>query len=350
MKAALISMGSTSSHYIEQALRKHFDTVDHLDIKDLEVSLVGKSADALYKGKPLAKYDCIYPRGSAKYSNLLRAIATIITGESYNPLTPAAFTIGHDKILTHFELQAARVPMPRTWIVSRAESAKNILKKVPYPIVMKFPSGTHGKGVMIAESYDSASSMIDALALLKQPFLIQEYIDTDGTDTRALVVGDQVVAAMQRTAATGERRANLHAGGTGKQTNLDDHTKHIAILAAKAVGAEICGVDILQGIKGPMIIEVNLSPGLQGITKATGINVAEEIAKHLAKKTKDYLIKQKEETLRDLIQDKSDIITKLDFRNERILLPSIITKLAKLTEQEDVIIEAHEGEIKIKKY
>ncbi len=350
MKAAVISMGSISSERTVEEMKKLFDSVDHLNVVDLEVSMLGTSAEILYGGKPLKQYDCIYAKGSGRYANLLRAVATVLGPECYTPVKPGAFTIGHDKLLAHLKFQVAKVPMPRTWVVSTSEAAKKILKKAPYPVVMKVPSGTHGKGVMLADSYESASSMVDALALLRQPFLIQEYVETGGTDIRAFVIGEEVVAAMKRVAAPDEKRANLHAGGEGKKAELDERTKHVAVQAAKAVGAEICGVDVLQGPRGPVVIEVNLSPGIQGISKATGINVGTQIAKYLFEKTKETLAAKKGETMKEIVGETKEIITKLDFRNERILLPGIVTKLTKFSEQDDVVIEANKGQLKVKKF
>ena len=106
--------------------------------------------------------------------------------------------------------------MPDTYVVSSIEAAKKILKQVKYPIILKFPHGTQGKGVMIADSFAAASSMLDTIESLKQPFLVQEYVETEGSDIRAFVVGDKVVAAYKRKAAIGEKRSNIHAGGKGE--------------------------------------------------------------------------------------------------------------------------------------
>ena len=110
-----------------------------------------------------------------------------------------------------------------------------VLKKVNYPIIMKFPKGTQGKGVMVADSFAGASSLLDALDFLKQPFIIQEFIETDGSDVRAIVIGDKVVASMARRAKEDEKRANIHAGGKGEAITLDSHTKKIAIDTAKVL-------------------------------------------------------------------------------------------------------------------
>src|SRR3989338_4430846 len=146
---------------------------------------------------------------------------------------------------------------------------------------MKFPEGTQGKGVMFADSISSASSLLDALGVLNQPFIIQEYIDTGGTDIRALVVGDKVIAAMRRTAQTEEKRANIHAGGKGEPVQLNHETIHAALAAAKVLKADICGVDILEGPTGPLVIEANISPGLQGLGKVSTLDLPDQIASFL---------------------------------------------------------------------
>ncbi|MFO8015793.1 MAG: RimK family alpha-L-glutamate ligase, partial [Candidatus Woesearchaeota archaeon] len=293
MKAAIISLGATSSKWVAEEMRKLFEKVDELDLKKVEANFGPKGIEIMYDGKPIGEYDCIYPKGSFRYSPLLRSIATALHGKSYMPLDPPVFTRGQDKLITQLVLQESNVPMPSTYLAATVEAAKHILEQVNYPIVMKFPQGTQGKGVMFADSFSSASSMLDALSALKQPFLIQEYVETDNVDIRCIVVGKKVVAAMKRYAVGGEKRANIHAGGKGEAFEPDNLMKNIAVKAAEAIGAEICGVDMLESAKGPMVIEVNLSPGLQGITEATKVNVAEKIAKHIYNKSKEFTSKEK---------------------------------------------------------
>ncbi len=347
-------MGSISSKWTADALKKHFGEADLLDIKEFEVNL-GKDCGVFYAGKPLRHYDCLYMKGSGRYANLLRSIASILGDKTFIPIKPSAFTICHDKLLTHIALQKSRVPQPQTYIASTSQAAKKIIKKMPYPIVLKLPTGTHGKGVMLADSYESASSMIDALAVLKQPFLLQEYIETDGTDTRAFVVGDEVVAAMKRIAVTGEKRANIHAGGRGEATQLSTQAKKTALMAARALGAEICGVDLLESVRGPKVIEVNVSPGLQGITKATGVNVAEKIAKHLFERTKEFKRELESKHRKEMLpepapkKEMQEIITKPDFRGARILLPEVVTLTTKLTEDDDIALRMAKGRLEIEK-
>jgi len=356
MKAAVVSLGSKSSLWTIDEMKKYFDTVDQIKISDVEVTLGGRELDLLYNGEEFPKYDCVYVKGSFRFANLARAITSILSERgTFLPLKSSAFTVGHDKLLTHLKLQSAKVPMPKTYLTATAEAAKALLQNMNYPIVMKFPQGTHGKGVMFADSYPSATSLLDALTALKQPFIIQEYVETGGEDIRAIVVGDKVVAAMRRKSVTGEKRANIHAGGKGEACELDQHTKKLAIEAAKAVGLGIGAVDIVDSPKGPLVIEVNVSPGLQGITKATGINVASKIAKYLHDETKKTHDIQKEEKASNVLKEVGvhnaiqEIITNIDFRGNRILLPEVVTNITKFNDKEDYVIKLEKGKLQVSK-
>lgn len=356
MKAALISLGSVSSKWIYESMKKYFDEVDHINIKYLEMNLDSRKPEILYRGEPLKKYDCIHIRGSFRYANLLGSMTSTLKNKSYIPFSPDSFSIGHDKILTHVKLQEFRIPMPTTYLSSSITAAKKILERLNYPIILKLPSGTQGKGVLFADSYASASSILDTLHSLNQPFLIQEYVETGGVDIRAIVVGDKVVASMKRVAVEGEKRANIHAGGKGKPVELDFYVKKIAVESAKAVGAEICAIDILDSSKGPVVIEINLSPGLQGIQACTKIDVADKIARYLYKKTKSIYDAKKEKAASEILVDAGvsdvpkEIITNVDFRGKRILLPEIATKVSEISENNEVIIRFSSGKVSLEKF
>jgi len=360
MKAALISLGSKSSKWTADAMRKYFDTVDELNLKNIEVNVSSREERVFVSGKPIPEYDCIFVKGSFRYAQLLRAITTELNNIAYMPIEPKAFTLAHDKLLTQLSLENEDIPMPKTYMTATVESAKRILEKINYPIIMKLPQGTQGKGVMYAESYEVASSVLDTLDALRQPFIIQEFIETGGSDIRCIVVGDKVVASMKRKAKSREVRSNIHAGGVGEAFEPDAYTKKIAIKTAKALGAEILGVDILESIKGPKVIEANISPGLQGITKTTNIDVADRIAKYLYKRTVALKGKETKEKDAKVIFDElgingekktsSEIITKLDFRGEKILLPEVVTKITKFSEDEEVILKVSKNQLTIKKF
>ncbi|MDD5087067.1 MAG: RimK family alpha-L-glutamate ligase [Candidatus Nanoarchaeia archaeon] len=358
MKAAIISLESESSKWTIEAMKKYFNKVDSINIKEIEVRAAKNDIKIYHNEKLLEGYDCIYAKGSFRYALTLTAITTALFDKCYMPISPEAFDIVHDKFLTQLVLQKNKIPMPTAYFAPTITAAKEILRKVNYPIIIKLPKGTGGKGVMFAESFPNASSLLDAIGPLKVQVVIQEYIETNSTDTRAIVVGNKVVASYQRKATKGEKRANIHMGGVGVKCVLDEKTKKVAVKTARVLNSDICAVDILQTNLGPMVIEANLSPGLQGATNTTGINVAEEIAKFLYKKTKERKDKGKvrdaSKVFEDLgIRSASDeikeIIINLDFRGNRILLPELITKITKFDEKDDLIIRADKGILSIEK-
>lgn len=352
-RAALISLGSTSSQWTIEAMRKYFAHVDDIRLTKIEVNFSGDTAEVLYQGDPLEEYDCIYAKGSFRYAPLLHGITTLLSPECFMPIEASAFTVAHDKLLTQLALQQQNIPMPRTYQAATIEAAKSIMKQMNFPIIMKFPQGTGGKGVVFAESYASGSSILDAFTALNQPFILQEYVETGGTDLRVIVVGGKVIAAMERKADVTEKRANTHSGGKGEATVLDEKTKKLAIKTAHAIKADICGVDILVGAKGPLVIEANVSPGLQGVTGATKIDVADHIARYLFAQTV-ALREGEHKREADKVMEESGIngslITTLDFRGNRVLLPEVMVQRAQLDEDTNYEICAKPGSITLKKF
>jgi ribosomal protein S6--L-glutamate ligase len=357
--AALISLGSVSSKMTAKAMRKHFKKVDELQIKEIEIVL-GQENPVLYQGKTIANYDCIFVKGSFRYAAVARSITSLLYDSAYMPTEPGSFTIVHDKILTHIRLQSRSVPMPKTYLTATPSAAKELLKNLNYPIITKFPQGTQGKGVMFADSFAAASSLLDALESLKQPFLIQEYVETSGVDIRAFVVGDVVVAAMKRKAAKGEKRSNIHAGGVAESFEMSPSMKQVAVNTARAIGADICGVDILESVKGPVVIEANISPGLQGITESTGKDIAGSIAKYLFERTKEFRESGENPDAQDLLDeletgtsDKESsiktLVGPLDFRADRILLPKVAVSSSGIKEDDECTVIFEDGKIEIKK-
>jgi len=357
MNAALFTMGSVSSKRISDSMRKYFDEVDDYDIRKVELRIGKGDPEFLYDGVPVKKeYDCVYLKTSFRYALVQKALASYFDGKSYMPIHEESFTIVNDKIFTHISLEKAGIPTPETYITPTVDAAKKLLEGINFPIILKIPGGTHGKGVMFAESIATAKSILDTLEGLKQSVLVQEYIETDGTDIRAFVVGNEVVAAMMRKSDGEDKRSNLHAGGTSEVINLDAKTTRIAVQAAKALNAEICGVDILNSVKGPLVLEGNLSPGLQGIMKATGKDISDDIAKFLFKRTNEFKNKNKEGSdvhAEDLVKEvktggENQIVTTLDLRGERILLSELVSKVSKLGHSE-VVIKVKPGKVLIEK-
>lgn len=294
MKIAIISLNSESSKMIAKSCEQYFSEVAMINLKDLEVHVDGSSIEVLLNGEKLRDYDCAYCRASYKYVLLARSVTSALKEHCYMPLDAPSFTIGHDKFLTLLSLQKHKVDMPKTYLAGTTQNAKEILKQIQYPAIIKIPSGTHGKGVMFADSEQSAKSLLDTMEVFKQPCIIQEYVETNATDIRALVVGGKVVASMKRQAAQGEVRANIHMGGSGQSYRLQAAGVKMAVRSAEAIHADICAVDLLQKENQHLVIEVNVSPGIQGLTKATGKDIAGEIAQYLFEQTKEWKKKKVE--------------------------------------------------------
>lgn len=178
--------------------------------------------------------------------------------------------------------------MPRTGFASKPDKVDDLIKNVGgAPVVIKLLEGTQGIGVVLAETKKAAESIIEAFMGLKANILVQEYIkEAGGADIRCLVVGGKVVAAMKRQGAEGEFRSNLHRGGTAEIVKLSPAERKTAVEAAKAMGLHMCGVDILRANSGPVVMEVNSSPGLEGIETATGKDVAKMIIEFIVKTAK----------------------------------------------------------------
>ncbi len=288
MRLGIISLGGRTSLAIAEACKKHFDEVDMLDIRDFEVYVNG-GIHVTHLKKDLEKYDCIYIRGSFKYALIQKSITRALASEVYMPLKQRSFVLGHDKFLTILELQRNGVNIPRTYLASTPRVAKKILEgDVEYPIIMKVKEGTHGKGVLMAETLESAKTILDMLEDLDRAFLIQEFVRTKGTsDIRVVVCGKEILGAYKRIASQGEIRTNTHRGGIREKHELTEEEKELAIKSAEAIGAEICGVDILNAEK-PSVIEVNLSPALAPIQDLCEGDVLDSIGKYLAEKTKKF--------------------------------------------------------------
>lgn len=349
MRIAIISQGSKSSKMTAEACKPYFKVVDELDINKIEISFSGPKAEVLHAGQPISHdYDVIYAKGSFRYAPLLTILTAILEDKSYMPIRRRSFTVAHDKLITQVELQKHKLPMPKTYVASTVDAARDLLKKIHYPIILKFPQGTHGKGVVFCESYSSAGSVLDALTALKQAFIIQEFVDTGGSDVRAIVVGKKIVAAMKRKAAKGDTRSNLHASGSAEPYILDDKAKEVCLKVAECIGAEVCGVDYLDTPQGPKVLEINLSPGLQGITKYTGIDVASKIAEYFHKKAKE---RSNSHTAEELISGKrvQEVMGKLDFRANKIVMSHLVSKITGLTEFDDVKITLDKKKFSVEK-
>ena len=349
MKLAIFSLGGSSSLKILKEASRLFKDVSMVHIKKTDICLKTKSVELNIDGNKLKDFDCVYIRGSHKYTNIQSAIAESYLNKAYLPTLPFSFSLTHDKFLTALFLRRNNVPIPTTYLVESRNMAKKVFERVQYPIVIKIPSGTHGKGVMFADTLESAKSIMDALQVFNQPFIIQEFIESSSEeicDVRAIVCGDKVIACMKRKASKGELRANIHMGGTGENFELNLDQEQVAIRAAKCVGSEICGVDMLIG-REAYVLEVNLSPGLEGISMATKKNVAKLVAEYLYNKTNEH--REKESSVSNLGEKINEIVTNLNIKAGVIKLPSSVSKMANFINDDEVLIKIKKGIVKIVK-
>lgn len=354
MKIAIISLGGWTSAQIAEECKKYFDNVDEIDLRKIDVRVNTKDLKVLYDGKDLKDYDCIYVRGSYKYALVQRSLTRALADKCYMPLAPKSFTLAHNKFLTLLELYRKNVPVPTTYLAATVKGAKKILKEVNYPIIMKIPEGTQGKGVMYADSIESARTILDTLDVFKQAFNIQEYIESEATDTRVIVAGNKVLACMKRKGNKEDVRANIHAGGIGIACTVSEDVEELAVRAAKSIKADICAVDVLDSDNRPSVIEVNVSPGLKGITEATKQNLCTKVAKFLYERTKEIKdSKQKEgykEVMSDLgVEDQKEVVTNLNIKEGVIKLPQLFNKIAKFKSDDNILISVKKGRIVLKK-
>lgn len=233
-----------------------------------------------YRGEKLERQDVVIPRIGASITDYGTAvIRQFEMMDTYSLVGSIPLGRSRSKLRALQLLSRKGLGMPVTGFAHDVHNTRELIKLVGgAPLVVKLLEGTQGRGVVLAETVKAAESVIDAFTELKADFLVQEYIkEAGGCDVRCFVIGRKVVAAMERTSAPGEFRSNLHRGGTAKQTKLTPAERRTAIKAAQTMGLNVAGVDILRSERGPLVMEVNSSPGLRGIEESTGINVARKI-------------------------------------------------------------------------
>lgn len=283
MKLAIL--GPEERTYSELRLLKEgkrvFERVTYFPLSRILVSM-GKEMEITYRGKNLLDYDAVLPRIPGSYMRFGMLVLEMLRGsEVALPIDPRAVFFAHNKFATLIALSFENVPVPLTYLSLRRSALENLLNEIKYPVVMKVAYGCKGKGVMFADSRESALSVADTLESFRQPIFVEEYVKNPGEDVRAFVIGNDVFAAMKRIAKPGERRANVSIGGRGEAYEIGEEERKIACKAARALGMGIAGVDLLGSGRKTYVIEVNVYPGLKGIEAATGKNVAEGIVKYV---------------------------------------------------------------------
>jgi ribosomal protein S6--L-glutamate ligase len=243
----------------------------------------------VYYKKESLEFDAIIPRIGASVTFYGTAILRQFEmNGSYALNESLAITRSRDKLRAHQLLAKKKIGMPITGFSHSSTNTDELIKNAGgAPLVLKLLQGTQGKGVILAETKKAAEAVIDAFGGLDAFFLVQEFIkESGGADIRCFVVGDKVVAAMKRQGGEGEFRSNLHRGGTATIIKLTSDERKTAIEAAKIMGLRVAGVDMVRSARGPLVLEVNSSPGLEGIEATTNKNVAAMIIEFIEKNAK----------------------------------------------------------------
>lgn len=240
-------------------------------------SIVVDGDRVFYKGADLGELDFVIPRIPRTYAWFGYKVLKLLEGKVYMPIDPLSVIISHNKFLTLLALKEAGLPVPDTFMAVSRQTVEGLLDNMDYPVVMKLLYGSLGRGVMFADSKQSAMSFMDALERFKEPIFLEEFIPNPGEDIRVFVLGGQVLGAEKRVAKSDERRTNIGIGGTGKPAKIDLKTKDISIKASNVLGMDITGIDVIRGPKGPVLIEANVNVHFEGLTKVLGMNVAKEI-------------------------------------------------------------------------
>ena len=278
-----------SSKRLLEAARARGHVIDAINTSRCYMKIEARAPEVHYDGKTLPFYDAVIPRIGASMTSYGMAVLRQFQGTGawcLNP--PEAIGASRDKLLAHQLLSQAGIAMPVTAFAHSPKDTKDLVGLAGSgPVVLKLLESTQGRGVVLAETKKAAESLVDAFRGLDANFLVQEFVkEAAGADVRCLVIGGRVVAAMKRQAQDGEFRSNLHRGGKATAITLSPAEKRTAVAAAKRLGLNIAGVDILQSNKGPVVLEVNSSPGLEGIEAATETDVAGKVIRLIEQRTR----------------------------------------------------------------
>ncbi len=288
MKIAILSNGNgnySTKRLKEEALKRGHD-VRIIKYRDCYASIERSNPTVSYRGEDLGSFDAIIPRIASNMTRYGTAIVRQLEMQGiYTVSSSIAISRSRDKLRTLQLLAKAGVGIPKTVVSRNSTDIDDLLEKLGgTPVIIKLARGTHGNGVVLAESKKAAKSVLQAFYLSNEDgtnILLQEYIEESaGTDIRAFIVGGRVVASMKRQSLDDDFRSNLHKGGEGTTVKLTEEERKMAIKAAKAMGLNVAGVDLMRSARGPLILEVNASPGF-GVEKVTGRDVASKIIEYV---------------------------------------------------------------------
>ncbi len=289
MKIAILSRNKKlySTRRLVEAAESRGHSVRVIDVLRCYMNITSLKPSIHYRGEILENFDAVIPRIGASVTFYGTAVLRQFEMMNVFPLNESvAVTRSRDKLRSAQLLARKGIGMPVTGFAHNPDDIQDLLREVGgAPLVIKLLEGTQGIGVVLAETNKAAESVVQAFMGLKANIMVQEFIkEAGGSDIRCFVVGDRVVAAMKRQGPEGEFRSNLHRGGSATLVRLTPEERSTAVRAARIMGLEVCGVDILRSNHGPVVMEVNSSPGLEGIESASKKDVAVTIIQHLEKR------------------------------------------------------------------
>ena len=288
MNIAILSTGPKlySTLRLKEAGEKRGHRMEIIDHMKCVLYIEKKNPVVLYQGRKLDYFDAIIPRIGASVTFYGAAVVRQFEMmKVFTAVESQALIRSRDKLRSLQILSRAGLGLPKTIFMDYSKDTEGVVESVGgAPVVIKLLEGTQGLGVVLAENKKAAQSVIEAFHGLKTRIIVQEFIkEAKGADIRAFIVDGEVVGAMRRQAKEGEFRSNLHRGGTATVVKLSRAEKHAAISGAKKMGLGVAGVDMLPSKRGPLILEVNSSPGLEGIEGATKIDIGGKIIQYLEK-------------------------------------------------------------------
>jgi len=293
MKIAILSNGpgNYSTKRLKEVAKARGHEVDVIKYRDCYASIEKSQPMIWYKGEPLVGYDAIIPRiasSMTKYGSMI--VRQFEMQGVYSIASSISIVRSRDKLRSMQLLARAGVGIPKTVVARGVSDVDNLLDHLGgAPVIIKLARGTHGNGVVLAETKKAAKSVLQAFYVMDQDgtnILLQEFVkESAGEDIRAFVVGSKVVASMKRQSLDDDFRSNLHQGGEGEKVKLTEEERKVALKAAKSMGLSLCGVDLMRSNHGPMVLEVNSSPGF-GIEKVTERDVATPIIEYIEQNAK----------------------------------------------------------------
>lgn len=275
-----------STKRLVEAAEKRKHNVQVIDPLKCDLVIEKRNPNVYYKGKYIEDTDAIIPRIGASVTFYGTAVVRQFEMMgAFSTIDSEALVRSRDKLRSMQVLTRARIGLPKTVFTNYSRDVEGVIEQVGgTPLVIKLLEGTQGLGVVLADTKTAAKSVIEAFNGLQARVIVQEFIkEAKGADIRVFVIDGHVVGAMKRQSKEGEFRSNLHQGGSAEVIELSDEEEIAAIKAAKAMRLGVAGVDMLQSARGPLILEVNSSPGLEGIEKATGKDIARKIVQYIEK-------------------------------------------------------------------